>query len=252
MLALLFALASTATGDPPRTKSAVYDRAADMHDLTVFMHEGGWCWYQDPRAIAHDGKLLIGAVQGNGSGPALVGLYDLKAMKRIGTVTMHDNFQRDDHNSPVFFARPDGSVLAMYARHGQNKVHYYRISNRDDLLRWGPERTIDHTGTLPERDRVTYMNLINMSSEGKLYNFYRGFQYNPSFVSSADNGLTWGQARHFIKSDLAGYQRPYAPTRAMGSTRFTSALPTPIPIGMATISITQLSVMASSSVPMAP
>jgi hypothetical protein len=34
------------------------------------MEGGGWCWYQDPRAIIHDGKLFIGAAKGNGTGPA--------------------------------------------------------------------------------------------------------------------------------------------------------------------------------------
>lgn len=32
--------------------------------LTTFMEDGGWCWYQDPRAIISQGKLLVGGVSG--------------------------------------------------------------------------------------------------------------------------------------------------------------------------------------------
>jgi len=178
--------------------------------FTTFMKDGGWCWYQDPRAIIHDGKLFIGSVKGNGDGEALVGIYDLKAGKSLGNFVMHEKFDRDDHNSPVFYARPDGSVLAMYARHSREKFHYYRISDPKDCTQWGEGIQIDHTSTLPTRDKVTYMNLYPLSQEGKLYNFYRGFEFNPSFVTSTDHGLTWGEDTHFIKSEVPGYQRPYA------------------------------------------
>lgn len=32
------------------------------------MYNAGWCWFQDPRAIIQDGKLVIGSVAGNGIG----------------------------------------------------------------------------------------------------------------------------------------------------------------------------------------
>lgn len=185
------------------------DTAARVR-LTTFMRDAGWCWYQDPRVILHQGKLFIGAVKGNGDGEALVGIYDLRAEKSLGPFVLHEKFDCDDHNSPVLYARPDGSVLAMYARHSREKFHYYRVSDPQDCTRWSEEKRIDHTATLPERDRVTYMNLLPLSAEGKLYNFYRGFEFNPSFVTSTDDGLTWSEDTHFIKSEVPGYQRPYA------------------------------------------
>jgi len=191
-------------------EQAHYDRAADSHKFTVFMQDGGWCWYQDPRAIIHNGKLFIGSVKGNGSGPALVGIYDLKAGKPLGTVLMQDKFGRDDHNSPVFYARPDGSVLAVYAKHNKDKFHYYRISDPQDYMTWSEEMVFDHSQTLKNFNKVTYMNLYEMSAEGKLYNFYRGFNFNPSFLTSTDNGSTWSNDTHFIQSEVEGRQRPYA------------------------------------------
>ena len=193
---------SATAAEPPAAPDAERPR------FTVFMEQGGWCWYQDPRAIVHDAKLFLGAVQGNGSGAARVGVYDLRRRKRLGRALMRDNFKRDDHNAPVLHARPDGRVLAMYALHGNNRSHYYRVSDAADPLRWSGERTYEHD--YPRAGNVTYMNLHPMAGEGKLYNFFRGIDYNPSFITSTDHGETWGEPTHFIQSELEGRHRPYA------------------------------------------
>ena len=86
--------------------SGGYDRAADKHNFTVFMQGSGYCWFEDPRVIVNENKLIIGAVQGNGTGAAHVGVYDLTTNKSLGTALMQDQFDKDDHNSPVFYARP--------------------------------------------------------------------------------------------------------------------------------------------------
>ena len=133
--------------------SAQYDRAADPHEFTVFMKDGGWCWYQDPRAILHDGKVIIlGSVKGNGAGEALIGVYDLKQNKALGSFTAHPKFDKDDHNSPVFFARPDNRLVAVYARHNRDQQHCYRISAPGNFLAWSEEKVLLHD------HKTTYMN----------------------------------------------------------------------------------------------
>jgi hypothetical protein len=205
---LVLALNITALAEAA-DEQAIYERTADKHGFTVFMQEGGWCWYQDPRAIAHRGKLFIGSVRGNGNGEALVGIYDLQAKRPVGAVTMHSRFDKDDHNSPVFHARKNGSVLAVYARHGHDLYHYSRISDRDNPMQWSDESR--HSRRLSgERDKVSYMNLCFLEKEGLLYNFFRGIEYNPTFVTSPDEGSTWSEPVHFFKSDMKGRHRPYA------------------------------------------
>lgn len=199
---------------PVSSQTANYDREADGHRLTLFMQEGGWCWFQDPRAIVRDGKLFLGAVQGNGTGPALVGVYDLDAKSPIGTVLMHENFDKDDHNSPVFYARPDGSVLSIYARHSRDKTHYYRIADAKDPLNWSEEFAFVHD--YPKAGKVTYMNLFPLAKEGKFNNFYRGINFNPCFITSTDHGKTWQEPTHFIADELEGRHRPYARYAANG------------------------------------
>lgn len=61
----------------------------------------------------------------------------------------------------------------------------------------------------PKADRVTYMNLFHLDEEKKLYNFYRGIEFNPCFITSKDQGVTWEEPTHFIASELDGRHRPY-------------------------------------------
>ncbi|WP_051235497.1 glycoside hydrolase family 88 protein [Marinimicrobium agarilyticum] len=171
--------------------------------IQTFMYNGGWCWFQDPRAIIHNGRLIVGGVAGNGIGDAAVGVYDLGNDVRLGRTTLHKHFDHDDHNAPAFYPREDDSILAVYARHSTENKHYYRFSEPDDYLQWGEEFTIKAD------EPVTYMNLFHLEDEDTLYNFYRGIEWNPTLVTSNDGGETWGDAIHFIKSEVEGRNRPY-------------------------------------------
>jgi hypothetical protein len=177
--------------------------------FTTFMKDGGWCWYQDPRAIIHDGKVFIGSVKGGGDGQALIGIYDLETKQALGNITAQGAFDHDDHNAPVFYARPDGSVLATYAKHNRDRFHYSRISKPSHPMEWSEEFKHQRLSPNP-KDKVTYMNLLAMKDEGKLYNFYRGIDFNPTFVTSPDHGKTWHQPVHFFKNEISGRHRPYA------------------------------------------
>jgi hypothetical protein len=170
------------------------------------MRDGGWCWYQDPRAIIHEGKLLIAGLSGQ-SGDVKVSVYDLEQNRDLGTVVLREKFQRDDHDVPALYARPDGSILAVYAKHGNEKIHYHRISDPGDYLVWGEEQRYVHD--YPKGDTVTYMNLYFLKEEGKLYNFFRGIGYNPCYITSTDHGESWGEPTHFIADEVEGRHRPY-------------------------------------------
>lgn len=154
------------------------------------MHDGGWCWYQDPRAVIHNGKLIIGATSGV-SGDIRVGVYDLEKGSAIGEAVLHKNFEVDDHNTPAFFVRPDGRVLAMYAKHGKEKIHYYCLSDAEDYLQWTKPKCFVHK--YDDRRGVTYMNLHYMEDESTLYNFFRdGLTFRPWYMTSQNHGDTWG------------------------------------------------------------
>ena len=171
------------------------------------MKDGGWCWYQDPRAIIQNGKLVIGGLSGQ-SGDVKISVYDLVKNQDLGTIVLHEKFQRDDHDVPALYVRPDGSILAVYAKHGNEKIHHYRISDPSDYLKWGPPQQFVHD--YPEKKGVTYMNLHYMQDEGLLYNFFRnGQNINPYFITSADHGKTWANRTRLIQDEVDGRTRPY-------------------------------------------
>ncbi|MFG0289287.1 MAG: BNR-4 repeat-containing protein, partial [Rhodopirellula sp. JB044] len=59
------------------------------------------------------------------------------------------------------------------------------------------------------RDNVTYMNLFELADRS-LAIFFRGINFDPSFVTSNDCGKTWSEPIHFFQSEVGGRHRPYA------------------------------------------
>ena len=182
---------------------------SSTHTPIIFSDDGGWCWFEDPRAIVHPGKLIIGTVA-NGRHSlerkrdieAIV--YDLKTGEKT-ICELHDRLQADDHNSPVFLARPDGRVLTVYAKHGPENRFYYRISKLGNPAAWGPIQTYSPSPST----RLTYQNLFQLSDEtNRIYNFFRGLHgsFKPSFVWSDDGGHNWQTGQVIIRSPAA---RPY-------------------------------------------
>lgn len=181
---------------------------AKAQEITTFMEDGGWCWYQDPRVVINNGKLIIGGVSGE-SGDIKVGIFDLVENRALGTVVLNKNFQADDHDTPAFYGRPDGSILAVYAKHGNEPIHYYSISSPDNYLEWSEPKKFAHDYD-SKHTGVTYMNLYYLENEKLLYNFFRdGPNFNPAYVTSSDHGETWGGETHFIADGLEGRNRPY-------------------------------------------
>lgn len=184
--------------------------------MVVLSDDGGWCWFEDERAIFAAGKLIIGAVasgahdaERRGDIEAIV--YD-PATGETRIAELHDRMQLDDHDSPALMARPDGRLLAVYAKHGPENHFYYRITKRPaDPAEWGPERTF----TPSETSRITYSNLFFLSAEnggnGRIYNFFRGLDnsFKPSYAYSDDYGESWKSGNVFIDLPTSERHRPY-------------------------------------------
>lgn len=188
--------------------------SASKIEKTTFLSDAGWCWYQDPRVIINNGKLIVGGISGI-DGDVKVGVYDLATNTFEGQITLHPELEVDDHDAPVFYVRGDGSLLAMWAKHGREVVHYYAISEPNNYLKWSERKVFEHPFDIPAGNGwggVTYMNLYNVGSEDKLYNFFRdGPTYNPSFMTSTDGGESWTEeTTHFISDEVDGRHRPYA------------------------------------------
>jgi hypothetical protein len=177
----------------------------------VLDDDGGWCWFEDERAVfVDDHTLVVGTVASGATDPTRKGdivavVHDLATGKST-SVELHDRLALDDHNSPAFLVRPDRRVLAVYGRHGPDDHFSYRISEPGDPTRWGPIRAF----TPSRKTRLTYSNLFRLESEGgRVYDFFRGFDgsMKPSYAVSDDGGDTWRAGGIVIHSPAV---RPYA------------------------------------------
>lgn len=170
---------------------------------------GTWTWFNDERAIWHQGKLFAGYVRSDGN--AGVTRYDHLSGSanhmNLGTAT---SVQVDDHNNPSFTALPDGRLLTVYSKHGTASQFYHRTSTNTSpasLAQWSAE-TIK---TTPAGN--TYANTYRLAGSGTgenntIYNFSRCINYNPCVTLSTDNGATWGTVTQVINVGTGG-TRPY-------------------------------------------
>jgi hypothetical protein len=162
---------------------------------------GAWSWFMDERAIVSDGKLIVGSVRSVGAfgnekdpdwGNVEIAAYDLAA----GTaqrVVLHRHFEQDDHDNPALLPLPDGRLLAMYSKHGQERKIYCRLSEPGNPLRWGEAHEIvtpEKDGAPFKADNVTYNNLFRLET-GRIYDFYRGLHLDPNYLYSDDDSKTW-------------------------------------------------------------
>lgn len=190
------------------------------HPIIELNDNGAYSWFMDERVIVHGGKLLVSSVRSTdhtyewGDIPAgEIGSCDLAvhdiASGKSTVVTLHAPFEQDDHNGASLHVRPDGRVVAIYSRHALERKVFWRVSESDDLLTWGPEQVLITPGEDKKfgGDNVTYSNPWQPPAEGgRLYNFFRCVSHQQNWMFSDDQGETWQYGGMFLR----GYQG-YAP-----------------------------------------
>jgi hypothetical protein len=178
-------------------------------DIVEVAPNGTWTWFNDERAIWHNGRLFSGYVRSDGN-PGVTRYNHLTGVANhmnLGTAT---SVEVDDHNNPSFTVLPDGKLLTVYSKHGTASQFYHRSSTTTSpasLAEWSAE-TIK---TTPAGN--TYANTYRLAGNGPgenntIYNFSRCTNYNPCITLSTDNGATWGTVNHFINVGTGG-TRPY-------------------------------------------
>lgn len=190
--------------------------ADERTSLIRFNDDGAWCWFQDERALVHDGQLLVASVA-NGShdplrrGDIEVVTYDL-ASGRTARSELYDQLENDDHDVPALWLRRDGRLLAMFAKHGSEDHFYSRLTAAPgDFHNWEAARLFSPSAS----SRVTYANLHFLAAEnagrGRLYLFFRGLDgsFKPSLATSDDEGRTWTSGNVVVNVPLKFRHRPY-------------------------------------------
>jgi autotransporter-associated beta strand protein len=191
-----------------------------------FNDNGAWSWFQDERAIIDPAtnQLLVSSVaSGDGvGGTARDGNVDLVAYNlttsALSRTTLIDfSFLADDHFSAALLTRPDGRYLAVYAAHQNDSLVRWRVStNPGDATSWSPEQSL----TLTSNQGTTYSNVYYLSGSNKVYDFFRGNNYDPHVLSSTDQGGSFSYSGHLLMDpgNSAG-QRPYVKYTSNGTDR---------------------------------
>lgn len=202
--------------------------AGDLITLTdaAAAPNGAWSWFEDERAIIDDSDpenplLLVSSVSswstaGERGDIDLLWLNTRTGAK--GHFELHDQLETpDDHNSASLMRRPDGRYLAVYARHNNADVAWYRVStNPGDPTSWTPSQTIQMEFDSGNGVGVTYANAYHLPNEGgpngRTYNFSRAENFDPTLAYSDDQGTTWNSEGYKLVTrpgaDIAN--RPYA------------------------------------------
>ncbi|WP_353140171.1 BNR-4 repeat-containing protein [Pseudopedobacter sp.] len=172
-------------------------------DYEVAAKDAAWCWFSDPRAVYHKGKsekIYYGYI--NSKGDVVISSRDLKT-KYMETFVLHKELQIDDHNVPSLMFLPDGRLLAFYTEHN-GRFFMRKSKNPEDISSWETERVIPFGG-----NRITYSHPVMLKGEkNRIYMFWRGSDWRPSFAFSDDLGETWSETKALIESK-GKKNRPY-------------------------------------------
>ncbi len=222
----------TAPAPPPvRTRAATPRPAAAPlsilagRPVVTLNDNGGWCWWQSPRAtVTSDGELLAASTPSTagagGRGKATdVLAHDLATGRTDISTLMKGRLKSDDHNSGAVLELPSGRIVTAWAGHSQEP--YMHTAYRDQgsatwqlgtpIHRPESAESLPTQGGFGPRAHVTYANLLWVQQEnggrGRLYNFFRGRGDQPVVMSSDDQGQTWTYHGEVFSRPTA---RPYA------------------------------------------
>ncbi len=156
--------------------------------------DGAWCWYQDPRAVYINGeheRLYLGWMTHDGKLQA--GSYDLRTQERQ-IFTLREKWDVDDHNVNSFLVLPDKRLMAFYARHNRQGLYCRTTQRPEDITAWEEEVCVC------DDDRLTYSHPVYLSAEKRMYVFWRGKTWKPTFSTSTD-GKTWTPPQILVQEE---------------------------------------------------
>ena len=210
--------ASLAAREPIRSPAAVQTGADALRAPIVLNDDGGWCWFQDERALVLAGRLVFGSVAAGRSDPSRRGMVEVTSVDlgtgattryRLSATPVEKAGRYDDHDTPAFVVRGDARLVAVWAGHGYDNRILSRVSLRPgDAAAWSEERAFVPSPS----SSVTYSNLHRLAAErGRIYDFFRGFanRFKPSVAWSDDEGETWKTGGVVIDVPAAFRHRPY-------------------------------------------
>lgn len=186
------------------------ERILTTRHYQTISEDGAWCWFSDPRSIYVEGKykqIITGYVTKDGS--IIASSLNIETGDKIEKL-INPAFEKDDHAAPSFLLLPDKRIMIFYSRHGGkgSKIYYAATKQPEDISEW--EETKNITENTPGESGFTYTNPVMLKGEkNRIYLFWRGGNYQPSFAFSDDLGKTWSKPVTLIQSSELNLKRPY-------------------------------------------
>jgi len=169
---------------------------AKTHSHDTLTKDGAWCWFADPRAIYYKGEreqTYFSWVTKEGD--IEVAGYNHKTGVFLKN-TLYYRLQVDDHDNPSIYIREDGRIVVFFSMHTSGPMHRMISDNPEDITSFGEDYTFGTDVTYP----------YPFKSGNELLFFYRGINWHPTLVVSADSGKTFGTPQQFVSG---GGSRPY-------------------------------------------
>jgi hypothetical protein len=165
------------------------DSLAQASNVSTLNPDGCWCWFQDPRAVYHDGKTFFTWTRSNGD--IGISCYNHNT-KSITDFTLRSSFDQDDHSCPSILIRSDGKIIAFYTPHSGNTMRWRISTNEGDISSWSSEHSFEGA-----KSSLCYSQPVCLSKENNtIYLFYRSLPSSGPgywvYRKSADNGETFG------------------------------------------------------------
>src|SRR6516162_6886840 len=95
-------------------------------NFATLTSDGGWTWFNDPRAVFHNGVLYFGYVRSSDARSAL-SQFNLQSGQTTNLWTSSLT-ERDDHDNCGLLSKQDGTLFANYSRHQDDQFFTYRLS----------------------------------------------------------------------------------------------------------------------------
>lgn len=205
--------ASNDFGTSSQATSAATSAVTSAAAIAQLISDGGWTWYNDPRAIVTGERILVGSITGTAANG------DIRITQFSGgsasTFELHSNLELDDHDNPALLELPGGKFAAFYCKHTDTSGLRYRVtSSPRSIAAWETEVLIPNYGV-----EVSYAKPFILS-DGIIRIFQRS-SVNPTrpyhmikatAASISGGGTSWTRTSVI----QATGQRPYGILRQNG------------------------------------
>jgi len=190
----------------------LYTNAQIKDAPQIFTNDGAWCWFSDPRAVSINNTIYSGWVSSNGN--IMVASFNKKT-DVITEKRILYKFDKDDHANPSFLVLPDKRIMIFFTAHNtrghklkKSAIFYSTTINPEDISKWNKLQKI--TKNTKGKMGFCYTNPVMLSQENnRIYLFWRGANWKPTFSYSDNLGGNWSKPKTFIKSKRKKEKRPY-------------------------------------------